>query len=289
VSASQLLAAAGVLLIGFPANAGQSTAPPRESFEVASVKPNRANDVPESVQLLPSGGLRMTGFRLRTLIRLAYVSNSIQRNEQIVGGPGWIGSERFDIIAKATGDLRPDAEGRRPQRLIEMLKGLLEERFNVRVHAETRKMSAFVLRVARAGKPGAQLRVSTVECARPQPGVKPDPDHWCGFRSTSGGGSVTARHVTMAEVAAYFSGYAVVGRPVVDQTGLMDRYDFHIEFINAFVENPNPDAPPVPNPNADNGPGLFTALTEQLGLTLQADSVLLPALVIDRAERPTPD
>ena len=261
----------------------------RESFEVASVKPNPANDVPESAQLLPGGGLRMTGFRLRTLIRVAYASTSIQSYDQIVGGPSWIGSERFDIIAKATGELTPDAEGRRPQRLIDMLRTLLEERFSVRVHMDERKMPAFALRVARAGTLGRQLTISSVECAGPQPIVKPDPDRWCGFRSTNGGGSVTARHVTMPEVAAYFSGYSVVGRPIADETGLRDRYDFHVEFINAFIENPNPNAPPVANPNADAGPGLFTALTEQLGLTLHSDNLTLPVLMIDGAEHPTPD
>ena len=261
----------------------------RESFEVASVKPNPASDVPESVQLLPGGGVRMIGMRLKTLIRVVYSSPSIQRSEQIVGGPAWIASERFDILAKANGELTPDPEGRRPQRLIEMLRTLLEDRFSVRVHTEMRSMPAFALRVARDGRLGPQLKVSTAECARPQAGAKPDPDRWCGFRSVASGGNVTARHVTMAEVAAYFAGYTAVGRPIADQTGLADRYDFHLEFVNGFIEGPNPDAPPIPNPNADTGPGLFTALTEQLGLVLQSENARIPVLVIDRAEHPTPD
>jgi len=275
-----------VLLTTVGLSAGQQ--PARESFEVASVKPNPANDVPESVQLLSGGRLRMTGFRLQTLIRIAFASTSVQRIEQIVGGPSWIGSERFDIVAKANGELTPDAEGRRPQRLIEMLKTLLEDRFAVRVHMDTRTMPAFVLRVARNGKLGPQLKVSTVDCARPA-GTAPDPDRWCGFRSVNGGGTVTARHVTMAEVAAYFGGYNVVGRPIADRTGLTDRYDFRIEFINAFIEAPNPGGAPLANPNADTGPGLFTALSEQLGLTLQPENAIVPVLVIDHVDRPTPD
>jgi len=264
--------------------------PARESFEVASIKPNAAVDVPEAVQLQPGGGLRMTGFRLLTLLRVAYASTTIQRNDQIVGGPSWISSDRFDIVAKANGELTPDAEGRRPQRLIEMLKTLLEDRFGVRTHMETRKMPAFVLRVAaRDGRFGPKLKVSTVECARPVAGTRPDPDRWCGFRSTNGGGTVSARHVTMAEVAAYFAGYAAVGRPVADQTALNDRYDFTVEFVNAFIENPNPNAPPIANPNADSGPSLSTALTEQLGLTLRSENAMVPVLVIDRVEHPTPD
>ncbi len=283
----KLLLGAAVLLTSVASPRAQ--APARESFEVASVKPNPSNDVAESVRLLPGGGLRMTGFRLRTLIRVAYASTTIQRNEQIVGGPPWIASERFDIVAKANGDLTPDAEGRRPQRLIDMLQTLLEDRFGVRTHTEMRRMQAFVLRVARTGQLGPQLKLSSSECARPRAGVPPDLEHWCGFRSAAGGGTVTARHVTMGDVAAYLSGYMVVGRPIADQTALADRYDFRLEFTNAFVENPNPDSPAIPNPNADSGPSLFTALTEQLGLTLRSDSVMLPVLVIDRVEHPTPD
>lgn len=277
-----------VLLAAIGSSAGQPQT--RESFEVASVKPNAATDVPEAVQLLPSGGLRMTGFRLLTLLRVAYASTTIQRNEQIVGGPAWIASDRFDIVAKANGELTPDAEGRRPQRLIEMLKTLLEDRFAVRAHMDTRKLPAFVLRVAsRDGRFGPKLKVSTLECARPVAGTRADPDRWCGFRSSNGGGAVTARHVTMAEVAAYFAGYTIVGRPIVDKTELKDRYDFSVEFVNAFIENPNPNAPPIANPNADSGPSLFTALTEQLGLTLQSENTMVPVLVIDRVEHPTPD
>ena len=276
-----------VLLTVVGSSAAQQ--PARESFEVASVKPNPANDVSESVQLLPGGGLRMTGFRLQTLIRVAFASTSIQRIEQIVGGPSWISSERFDIVAKANGELTPDAEGRRPQRLIDMLQTLLEDRFAVRVHVDTRTMPAFVLRVARDGKLGPQLKLSAVECARPRAGTPPDPDRWCGFRSINSGGNVTARHVTMGEVAAFFSGYNVIGRPIVDKTGLTDRYDFHVEFINGFIEAPNPGGAPVANPNADTGPGLFTAVSEQLGLTLQSENAAVPVLVIDRVEHPTPD
>jgi uncharacterized protein (TIGR03435 family) len=256
----------------------------REAFEVASVKPNPSNDAPESAQLTAGGGVRMTGFRVSTLIRLVYATPAIQRPEQIVGGPAWIGSERFDIIAKANGELTPDAEGRRPQRLIAMLRSLLEDRFAVGVHTEQRRMSALALQlVARDAKFGPQLRVSTAEC--PTSVATPASDRWCGFRAV--GSTLTARNVTMPEVATYLSGYAVVGRPVEDRTGLSGRYDFELEFTNAFIVGPN--GAPAPNPAADSGTGLFTALKEQLGLTLQPENALLPVLVIDRVEHPTPD
>jgi uncharacterized protein (TIGR03435 family) len=248
----------------------------REAFEVASVKPNASTDVPETVSLQSGGGVRMTGFRLATLIRVVYAAGPIQTPDQFIGGPSWIRSDRFDIVAKAEGDLMFDPEGRRPARVIAMLKTLLEDRFAVSVHTESRRMPAFALRLSRRDRRlGPRLHESTVECPRYAPGIvpaAPDPDRWCGFRRTPG--SVTGRYITMAEVAAFFSGFSVVGRPVEDRTGLMGRYDLRVEFIDG--------------PDADLG-SLYTAIGEQLGLTFQSERATVPVVVIDRAQHPTPD
>src|SRR5262249_42005942 len=185
----------------------------RIAFEVASIKPNVSRDATESVSLQPGGGLRMTGFRLHTLIRVAYASGTTLIPAQVIGGPAWIGSDRFDIVAKAEGDLMFDVEGRQPARGIAMLRTFIEDRFAVRVHPESRRMPAFALRMSRRdGKPGPELHRSTAECPRYATGVVPasaDPERWCGFRR--GPGSVMARYVTMPEVATFFSGFAVVG------------------------------------------------------------------------------
>ena len=252
------------------------TASPRVAFEVASIKPNVSRDPMESVSLQPSGGLRMTGFRLHTLIRVAYATGTTLTPEQVVGGPAWISSDRYDIVAKAEGDLMFDVEGRRPARVIAMLKTLIEDRFAVRVHAESRSMPAFALRLSRKdGRPGSQLSESKAQCARDATTAVPaaaDPEHWCGFRR--GPGSVMARYVTMPEVATYFSGFAVVGRPVLDRTGLAGRYDLRVQFIEG--------------PDADSG-SFFTAIGEQLGLAFQSERATVPVIVVDRAERPSPD
>ena len=246
------------------------------AFEVASIKPNVSRDATESVSLQPGGGVRMTGFRLHTLIRVAYAAGTTLTPEQIVGGPAWINADRFDIVAKAEGDLMFDVEGRRPARVIAMLKTLIEDRFAVRVHTESRRMPTFALRLARRDRRlGAQLTASSAECPRYTAGAVPvavDPDRWCGFRR--GPGTVMARYITMPEVAAFFSGFAVVGRPVQDKTGLTGRYDLRLQFIEG--------------PEADSG-SLFTALSEQLGLMFQSEQASMPVIVIDRAERPTPD
>lgn len=243
------------------------------SFEVVSVKANLNDDVPEAISLAPNGSVRYTGFRVRTLIAMAYRSEALQRFDQIIGGPSWIGVDRFDIVARA-GD-QPGTGA--PTRVPERLKTLLRERFRLRVHTDTRKMPAFALVVARGDRRlGPQLRASTIDCPPAgTPATDADPDRWCGIRA--GSGVITGRGVSAALLAGNLSGNPAVDRHVTDRTRLTGRYDFRLEYSPAFLE------PGVA------GPSLFTALTEQLGLTLQKETVALPVLVIDNVEKPTPD
>jgi uncharacterized protein (TIGR03435 family) len=285
------VAAVGPLTFGRLLAQSPAAAADKITFEVASVKANKANGGPRGIRLQPGGRLTAVGMPLRDLIRLAYGSESIQTPGQVVGGPSWIGSDRFDLVAKAEGDLGADAQGR-PTRLIEMLKALLEDRFKVKVHTEMRDTQTYALVLSsKDGKLGPQLHESKADCyspaSPPAPGQPPDPSRLCGIRG--GNGNVTALGVTMAQAAPSFANYPVVSRPVKDRSGLTARYDWHIEFTPAFLDGPNPDSPPIANPAADSGPNLFTALQEQLGIKLQAEKAQVEFLVIDRAEPPTED
>jgi uncharacterized protein (TIGR03435 family) len=244
------------------------------SFEVVSVKVNLNDDVPEGIALQPNGSVRFTAFHVRTLIVMAYRSEALQRFDQIIGGPSWIGVDRFDIDAKARD--QADTPGA-PTRLPERLQTLLRDRFRLRVHTETRNMPAFALVAARRDrKLGPQLRESTIDCSPAGTSTtNPDSDRRCGIRAV--GGVITGRGVSAGELAGNLSGYSAVDRHVTDRTGLTGRYDFRLEYSPAFLEA------------GGSGPSLFTALTEQLGLTLQAETVALPVLVIDSVEKPTPD
>ena len=248
-------------------------APP--SFEVASVKQNPSIDAQEAVTLEPGGGIRMTGYRLINLILGAYDLRAIQMKDQIIGGPGWIYRDRFDIVAKAEGKLTFDAQGRRPAEAITMLKGLLEERFAVRIHLETRRLRAFAMQVARRdGRLGPMVKESTAECPRYAPGETPaaNGERWCGFRHVLG--RLEGRYVTMQDIALYFAPDPAVRRPIVDRTKLTGRYDFVVEYPEG--------------PGADAG-SFFTAFREQLGLKFDTVRADVPVLVIDHAEHPTPD
>ena len=93
----------------------------------------------------------------------------------------------------------------------------------------------------------------------------------------------------MGQVAQTLAGYPSVGRPVVDHTGLGGRYDWRLQWTPMFINGATADAPAVANPAADSGSNLFTALTEQVGLKLQAEKGQVEFVVIDHAERPTED
>jgi uncharacterized protein (TIGR03435 family) len=93
----------------------------------------------------------------------------------------------------------------------------------------------------------------------------------------------------MPDMAVGFAGTWSVGRPVLDRTGLSGRWDAQIDFVPTFVSGPNDPAVPVPNPAADSGPSMLSAMRDQLGLKLQAAKAKAEFLVIDHVEKPTPD
>jgi uncharacterized protein (TIGR03435 family) len=252
--------------------------PSGPAFEVASVKINPRDDTPEGISLRPDGSAHFTGFQVRTLITIAYRSEGLQRFDQLVGAPSWLSRVRFDIEAKAGGDSRVQGG---PTQLPAMLRSLLSDRFRLRVHSEQRNMPAYALVMARRDRRlGPELRESTSQCpGNAGPAAGANPDLWCGIRAK--GGMITGQAVSAALLAGNLSGYPTVDRFVADRTGLTGRYDFKIEY------SPGPLQPG--DAVATDGPSLFTALTEQLGLRLQPETLLLPVLVIDHVEQPAPD
>jgi uncharacterized protein (TIGR03435 family) len=261
----------------------------RPSFEVASVKPNKSADARVMVGMQPGGRYTATNVPLRMLIRQAY---DVQ-DSQVVGGPDWIGSDRFDVTAKA-----PDGEsGQSPGELMRlMVQSLLADRFSLVLHTETREMPVYSLVVARSdGRLGKSLTPSVADCtaargrrggppaAPPQPGRRPQ----CGLMI--GIGRMAAGGMRLSELARSLS--SQVGRIVLDRTGLDGAYDFELTYAPeqrlpaGALFNGGTEPPPV-DPNA---PSLFTALQEQLGLKLDSDRGPVEVLVIDRVEQPSPD
>jgi uncharacterized protein (TIGR03435 family) len=268
-------------------------------FEVASIKPNKSDDGRVMIAAQPGGRFTATNVPLKLLIRNAYQLQDFQ----IFGGPDWISTERFDIVAKAeTGDLgdpfRAEKQGE-PSRGQLMLRALLAERFKLTVHDDNREMPIFALVLARGdGKLGPQLHPSATDCdavraagrgrggAAPPAGPLPPGERpACGIRLAPGNMSVGGS--TLTQFAASIGNF--VGRIVVDRTGLSGAYDFDLKWTPDQVANRPPGAPdPLINgvPIDPNGPSIFTAVQEQLGLKLDSQKGPVKVLVIDRVEHP---
>ncbi|HVQ15004.1 MAG TPA: TIGR03435 family protein [Vicinamibacterales bacterium] len=263
---------------------GQTPAPPKApAFEVASIKENVSASENASVRAQPGGRVSVNNNSLRNIIRNAY---NVQ-NYQIVGGPDWINTTRWDIAAKAPDDAPP-------QQLLLMLRTLLADRFKLVARNEQREMPIYALTLARPdGQLGPQLRSSSTDCAvifaaakakgeTPPPTTNGRPT--CGTRTMRGNMMTTG--VAMTDLARNLAPFA--GRPVVDKTGLSGVYDLEL----TWVPEPGPSGPEgtsVQSAPSSDGVSLFTAVQEQLGLKLDAQRGQVDVLVIDSAQRPVED
>jgi uncharacterized protein (TIGR03435 family) len=207
----------------------------------------------------------------------------------LIGGPDWIGSERYDVTAKAL-----DGTPVTRDAINLLVQRLLYDRFNLQVHQETREFPAYNLTLARTdGRLGPRIKPSTVQCAAaPAAGnAAPPPPPLVGevpCGTNVGFGRITAGRRTLAQLARTLADR--LGRIVIDKTGVAEEYDFVIEFTPDNAPNIPPDAQPagVTLP-AKDGPSLMTALEEQLGLKLESARQQIEVVVIDSVERPTPD
>jgi bla regulator protein BlaR1 len=260
-------------------------------FEVASVKQNKSSVAKVMIQTQPGGRFTAYNVTLRALIVFAYKLQPLQ----LSGGPDWLDSDRFDVLAKAdddSGDLF-DADRRgevsRPQL---MLRALLTERFKLDVHTETRELPIYALvRARNDGKLGPELRPSTLDCGpAADPGGRPaDPSSGrvsCGIRIARGPGTMVAGGASIAQLASTF--VPSVGPIVSHPTGLTGNYDFTLSWTpdqipQGFSQKIAAGGLASPDPN---GPSIFTAIQEQLGLKLDSQKGPVDILVVDRAEHP---
>jgi uncharacterized protein (TIGR03435 family) len=211
----------------------------------------------------------------------------------IFGGPSWLTSDRFDVVAKAEGDVGIDQK-----RL--MLRRLLSERFKLTTHSETRDLPIYALVMARRdGTIGPQLRRAATDCASARApsllGVGPSPDGGppsCGFFGfapgttfSAGRGGFAFRGLTMAALAKTF--VPILRRNVIDRTGLTGYHDGDFDLIAEFPLPPPP--PGVPNPFEAPFGSVFAVFPDQLGLKFESTRGPVDVLVIDSVERPTPE
>ena len=298
------------------------------TFEVASIKlsdPNNTSPLGMIPMVLPQGPGRLSASNvpLRLLVRMAYQVQDFQ----IVGGPSWQTSQKFDIVAKAADGLGATDT----TQLMPMLKGLLMDRFKLKAHMETREMTIEQLVIARGdGKLGPNLRPSTSDCKSaaaqedqqkraqaatsalkgnpsalasllPKPGevvpcsMMPMIGGVPGAQGAGAGGApsfgLRGNGQPLNVLVQLLSG--ATGKTVQDKTGLMGLYDFELSFdpevLLRMASQIGLNLPTPANLPPSDNPSLLTALREQLGLKLDSARGPVEVLVIDSAEMPTPD
>jgi len=227
-----------------------------QTFEVASVRINQSGSAggegrTEETIVSAPGSLTMKNVTLLSCVKWAYDL----RDFQISGGPGWLGSERYDILAKA-GTPAGDAE------LKKMLRALLAERFELRVREEMKPLPVYAMVVAKS-----------------VPGLKPA----AGNEAESmrpGEGALEFRNTSMGAFAERLAKRPLsVDRPVVDRTGLSGAYDFSLRFANNAAELKGA----LEDIDRGKGESLFSVIREQLGLKLEPEKAALRAIVVESA------
>lgn len=253
-----LLAAILALTSTFAQSPAPAAAKPL-AFEVVSVHPHGTG----------MGGMlgcrvdscTISNVPLHDLILVAY---NIDDEKRLVGGPAWLTTDTFDITAK----LDPADVPAQPlefRQLADMLQPVLVDRFNLKIHRESRVFPVYNLALA---KGGSKLKAAVVPATGPG-----SQGCWIGIKSA---GYRTAHNCTTADIAQNMEHPS--GRFVVDKTGLTGHYDW--EFCYSNERTPEGD----PNYNC---PGVFAAVQEQLGLKLEPSTSPIDILVIDSAEKPT--
>ena len=233
---------------------------PRLEFEVASIKPSKPGADGGGIKPLPGGQTSVaTNIPVKVMIKLMYHLN----DRQISGGPGWLETDPYDVEAKADRSHNIDE-------LHVMFQNLLADRFKLQYHKETRTLPAYELVV---DKSGAKLTENH------------SPEHFDIPIKPTGFGSLEATHCSMSYFAWLIS--QRLDRPVIDQTDLTQFYDFKLEWTPELPPGlaARPDA--AANLPPTNGPDIFTAVREQLGLKLDSHKGPVEVMIIDHVERPS--
>jgi uncharacterized protein (TIGR03435 family) len=280
------------LLVGVTVVSAQ---PPNYVFEVATLKQNKSGERGGGIRRLPGGRVTVTNMPARGLVTFAYQLGQWQ----LIGGPGWLADDRFDITAKIEGN--PEWEGPgsgKPDPIMVAMRALLVERFKLKLHTEMRDLDAYALVMVKPDTPGPALKPSTTDCKAlaeqlrqgKQPAGRPP------LNELNGGivpcsimgriGQIAFDGFPMSQAATMLVGQA--GRPVIDRTNLAGNWRFLMKFAQERPQGaPVPPGEPVAaDPDA---PSFFTALQEQLGLKLESTKAPFDVTVIDSVEHPTDD
>jgi uncharacterized protein (TIGR03435 family) len=284
------------------------------AFDVASVKlsqPDTSSPIGSIPMIMvpPGGRFTARNVTLRMLLQSAYGVT----DAQIIGGPSWEISQKFDISAKADAVVLRSAADLGP-----LLKGLLADRFRLKAHTETRELPVSVLAIARSdGRLGRDLKPSKSDCTNAQAEMQKRAD------ALMSGGPAAADAIAqlmpkpgqtmkcammplvgtnIADFGMHGDGQPIsvisslvnqaTGKIVIDETGLTGLFDWDLRFdpnsLLAAAARMGVTLPPPALPQSDS-PSVVAAVREQLGLKVEDARRPVEVLVIDSVELPTPD
>jgi bla regulator protein blaR1 len=255
---------------------GQTPQKPVE-FEVASIKPTEPGAQGSSLLTDRSAGLTVKNMPVKALIGFAYDVKDFQ----ISGGPGWVNTDRYDVTAKISHSgisegppdpraMTDDQRKLRDNQLRERVRTMLADRFGLVIHKEMKDAPAYALVVAKNGP-----KLTAVAVPGEQQGVR-----------GNGRGHLQGMAAPTPMLASVLSNN--LGRPVLDKTGLTEKYDWVLEWTpDGAIPRPDGTGPDSPQPAEGTGPSIFTAVQEQLGLRLDSIKAPVETVVIDHVDRPS--
>jgi len=256
-------------------------------FDVVSIKRNLMLDAPTAVQQVRTVRNRVIApsATTRDLIRVAY-DYQFRPISLIVGGPRWVDTERYEVIGQTSALFAPPpSRGMLPSEATAMLRAMLADRFQLKVHMEMRERNVYELVLDRAdGRLGPTLTVAKGDCqgsmGRHDPANPLPPCPFILQPSADGSVLYALRNITIPELASTLGNYPTISDLVVDRTGLTGRFDMSIRSYEVDGTAPRPVADP-PAPTTD------VAIRQQLGLRLQRARLPVEVIVIDQVARPS--
>jgi uncharacterized protein (TIGR03435 family) len=235
------------------------------AFDAVVIKPDKSGSGSTRISSRDAS-FQATNVSLKDLLINAY---PVREARLIYGLPAWAESAHFDITAKVVDPDKTVYDNLTREQRKAMLALVLEDRFHLKVHVETKTLPVYEMVVVKDGPKFQESVPPATDPDKPKPGFGPG-------SVNTGRGEYTANTVPLSSLTFYLS-YAL-DRTVIDKTGLAGKYSLHLKFT--------PDDAPQPLPD-DAPPPLFTALQEQLGLKLQPSKGPVETLVVDHVEPPT--
>jgi uncharacterized protein (TIGR03435 family) len=243
-------------------------------FEAVSIKPNKSGEMAGGLRAMPGGRVNGMNVPVKVLIAWAYQV----RESQISGEPGWVDSERFDVLTNSDGNPRTDYG--HPE-LQTMFRSVLADRFKLSFHRDAKEQAVLLLRTA---KNGPKIRpVEEGDCTDNPPPANP-----CHSLRMTKFAHIEGSRADLRGLSMLLAGFA--GKIVLDKTDLKGSFSFTLDwtkYLQPPQMPPGVDPPPGAFDPMSVEPAISAALEEQLGLKLESGKGPVEILVIDHVERPS--